>query len=78
MQSVLGGRIEQCGIGRQRVDEAMRVAGRLTLYVDRDFRSALTMEALYRAIGDAASADRLRARLPALAGQRALAAVDAK
>ncbi|HEX6833819.1 MAG TPA: transcriptional regulator, partial [Rudaea sp.] len=54
-------------LSRQRADEAMRVAGRLTLYVDRDFQAARAMEALYRAIGDAASADRLRVRLPALA-----------
>lgn len=57
-------------LARDQVDEATRVAGHLARYADRHWQSARAMFALYERLGDARSAERLRAVLPVLAGQR--------
>jgi len=57
-------------LGRERVDEATRIAARLTLYVDRDHRAAQAMAALYDRLGDARSARQARESAARLAGER--------
>jgi tetratricopeptide (TPR) repeat protein len=53
-----------------RIDDARRIAGRLTVHADDDFRAARAMALLYAALGDAKSAEETRRRAVALAGQR--------
>ena len=57
-------------LARDQVEEATRIGGHITRYADRDWQAALAMVALYERLGDARSAERARAALPALAGQR--------
>jgi DNA-binding winged helix-turn-helix (wHTH) protein/tetratricopeptide (TPR) repeat protein len=57
-------------LARHQVEEATAVAGHLTRYTDRDWQAARAMLALYQRLGDARSAERARAALPVLAGQR--------
>jgi DNA-binding winged helix-turn-helix (wHTH) protein/tetratricopeptide (TPR) repeat protein len=57
-------------LARDQVEEATRIAGHLTRYADRDWQAARAMLALYQRLGDTRSAERTRAALPGLAGQR--------
>jgi hypothetical protein len=57
-------------LARDQVEEATRIAGHLTRYADRDWQAARAMLALYQRLGDARSAERARAAMPVLAGQR--------
>lgn len=61
-------------LARDEIDEATRIAGHLTRYADREWHAARAMLALHERLGDARSAQRVRAALPALAGQRLPAA----
>ncbi len=61
-------------LARDEIDEATRIAGHLTRYADRDWHAARAMLALHERTGDERSAQRVRADLPSLAGQRLPAA----
>ncbi|HEY0232896.1 MAG TPA: transcriptional regulator, partial [Dokdonella sp.] len=54
----------------QRLQDAQRIAGRITLYADKDYDAARAMAALYEKLGDRRSADLARGRISQLAGQR--------
>lgn len=57
-------------LARDQVEDATSIGGHLTLYADRDWHAARAMLALYERLGDERSAERARAALPRLAGQR--------
>ncbi|MEP7043512.1 MAG: transcriptional regulator [Dokdonella sp.] len=57
-------------LDRQRVQDATRVAGHLSLYAAKDYHAARAMTALYDKLGDRRSAEIARAQMAGLAGQR--------
>jgi DNA-binding winged helix-turn-helix (wHTH) protein/tetratricopeptide (TPR) repeat protein len=57
-------------LDRGRIDDAKRIAGRLAVHADGDFRAARAMTRLYATLGDAKSAEETRRRAIVLAGQR--------
>jgi len=65
-------------LDRQRVEDATRVAGHLSLYVSKDYHAAGAMTALYERLGDRRSADIARAQTARLAGQRVVDAGAAR
>jgi hypothetical protein len=54
----------------QRIEDATRVAGHLSLYAAKDYDAARAMKALYERLGDQRSADIAGAQMSSLAGQR--------
>ena len=57
-------------LAKQRLQDATRVAGHLSLYADKDYHAARAMAALYERLGDRRSAEHARERISKLAGQR--------
>ncbi|HEX5123809.1 MAG TPA: hypothetical protein VFV97_11235, partial [Rhodanobacteraceae bacterium] len=57
-------------LGRNDLEPAKALAGRLSQYADRDYDAARALAAFYRASGDAQQADSADAASRALAGER--------